>query len=249
MDAYPLPTNRTAPFTAFPLAPRLDTDAEPRKKLVPKKSKLALLAAGTKNLGKDKFRSKNKADDLSDVVRRVGAGSSSTGGFEIYVDHCEDADDASILMVKKKKSRAALDDVQWGPSALGEVTNVASNPGASSALPKEPKPIVNTLKIPTKADENQNSKWWNVSIGRGRKDAKEKIPVRSKSKFCCLDSDGASLITAIVRSPRAFQQTYSRHWIQGSLQFARLEEVTVVRCRFHPLLSFVADPDVSSSKR
>lgn len=187
MDAYPLPVNRVAPFTAAPLAPRPDAGLSPRKRLVPKKSKLGLLSAGAKSLGKDKFKSKSKADDFSDVVRRVGApqdGSSRNDGFEIYVDHCEDEEDASILVVKKKKSRAALDNVGWGQGALGEVTNVGSNLGTTTSALKSSKSNPNILNLPSKGDENQNSKWWNVSIGRGRKDAKgkENGPMRSKSE-------------------------------------------------------------------
>ncbi|KIP05270.1 hypothetical protein PHLGIDRAFT_128997 [Phlebiopsis gigantea 11061_1 CR5-6] len=176
INAYPLPLNLIAPFTATTLAPRADATLSPRKRLVPKKSKLSLLAAGAKSLGKDKLKSKSKADDLSDVVRRVGAGP-SPGGFEIYVDHCDDAEDASIVMVKKKKSRAALDNVGWGQGALGEVTNAGHVP----ALPSQAKPArLASLKVPSKSDENQNSKWWNVSIGRGRK-GKENGSVRSKT--------------------------------------------------------------------
>ncbi|KAF8996425.1 hypothetical protein BDQ17DRAFT_1364414, partial [Cyathus striatus] len=89
-------------------------DGGARKKLVPKKSKLGLLS------------SERGAKDLSDVARRVGAtGSTARGGFEIYVDPTEDPEMGDIVMVKKKKSRAALDGLAWGGGgALGEVTNV-----------------------------------------------------------------------------------------------------------------------------
>lgn len=127
---------------ATPLSPA----AAPKKRLVPKKSKLSLL-----NVGKDKTK------DFSDVVRRVGNTASSRGGFEIYVDPTIDPDIGEIVMVKKKKSRAALDGMKWG--ALEEVTNVPSAaPKAASAL----------LKV--KGEEKD--KWW--SIGRGRKDSKDK---------------------------------------------------------------------------
>lgn len=183
IDAYPLPLNPIAPFASAPLSPRDDT-APPRKRLVPKKSKLSLL--GTKALGKDKAKSKAREDDFSDVVRRVGAPGSTprNGGFEIYVDHCVDEEDASLVIVKKKKSRAALDNVGWGNGVLGERTNTGSKANAGSA-DKENKGPVNLLKASAKGDENQNSKWWNVSIGRGRKDSKSrgKIPTRSKSKM------------------------------------------------------------------
>ncbi|KAI0696589.1 hypothetical protein BC835DRAFT_853465 [Cytidiella melzeri] len=142
-----------APFSSSPLAPRhQEGESSSRKRLVPKKSKLGLLGSKTKE-------KVNK--DFSDVVRRVGADTPSTGkgGFEIYVDHDEDADMGSIVVVKKKKSRLGLDGMKWG--ALGEVTNVPS-------VPKEKKSSENLLKV--KGDENQ--KWW--SIGRGRKESKEK---------------------------------------------------------------------------
>ncbi|KAI0339201.1 hypothetical protein BDW22DRAFT_606971 [Trametopsis cervina] len=141
-----------APFASSPLAPRQDKDT-PRKRLVPKKSKLGLLGGS---------KSKEKSTkDFSDVLRRVGADtpSNSRGGFEIYVDHDEDADMGSIVVVKKKKSRLGINGMKWG--ALGEVTNVPS-------APKEKPSQENLLKV--KGDENQ--KWW--SIGRGRKDTKEK---------------------------------------------------------------------------
>ncbi|RPD56493.1 hypothetical protein L226DRAFT_550932 [Lentinus tigrinus ALCF2SS1-7] len=155
-----------APFASSPLAPKPEVEA-PRKRLVPKKSKLGLL---TSSKTKEKV---NK--DFSDVVRRVG-GAPSTGrsGFEIYVDQTEDPDMGEIVVVKKKKSRLGLDGMKWG--ALGEVTNI---PSASQEQPKSA-PADNLLKV--KGDENQ--KWW--SIGRGRKDSKgkdkeQKAPARSKT--------------------------------------------------------------------
>ena len=158
-----------APFVSSPLAPKAEAEA-PRKRLVPKKSKLGLLTSS---------KTKEKANkDFSDVVRRVGgAPSTGRGGFEIYVDQTEDPDMGEIVVVKKKKSRLGLDGMKWG--ALGEVTNV---PSAAQEQPK-PAPTDNLLKV--KGDENQ--KWW--SIGRGRKDSKskdkeQKPPARSKSTCC-----------------------------------------------------------------
>lgn len=117
-----------------------------------------------------------KSNDFSDVVRRIGATDSlRRGGFEIYVDPTDDPDiggtalfvsklrielkhsTIEILMVRKKKSRAALDEVGWGSgSNLDEKTNAAKE--------KE------NLALKPKLDEKE--KWW--SIGRGRKDSKEK---------------------------------------------------------------------------
>ena len=164
-----------APFAASsPLAPKPESDA-PRKRLVPKKSKLGLLGGGSKT--KDKG---NK--DFSDVVRRVG-GAPSTGrsGFEIYVDQGEDPEMGEIVVVKKKKSRLGLDGLSWG--ALGEVTNMPKeNAKEKEVKVKAAASQENLLKV--KGDENQ--KWW--SIGRGRKDSKskekdkeQKAPARSKS--------------------------------------------------------------------
>ncbi|CAL1710495.1 unnamed protein product [Somion occarium] len=163
--------NAVAPFASSSLAPREDAEV-PRRRLVPKKSKLGLL--GGNNKAKDKA---NK--DFSDVVRRVGGGSTNgRGGFEIYVDQADDPDLGEILVVKKKKSRLGLDGMKWG--ALGETTNI---PVTSSSQPeKKALPSENLLKV--KGDDSQ--KWW--SIGRGRKDSKEKAkenkpqaPPRSKT--------------------------------------------------------------------
>lgn len=154
-----------------PLAPKTDAPAA-RKRLVPKKSKLSMLGVGA-------GREKDKGKDLSDVVRRVGATAASTkGGFEIYVDPAVDDEVGEVVMVKKKKSRVALDGMRWG--ALGEVTNV---PAVTA-----PKEASSLLKV--KGEEN---KWW--SIGRGRKDSKEKAkevkevakPVeKSKMRLKCM---------------------------------------------------------------
>lgn len=149
------------PSVPSPLAPK--TDAEPRKRLVPKKSKLGLLG------GSSKDRQKDRGKDLSDVVRRVGGGSTSrrAGGFEIYVDPT-DPEIGEIVMVKKKKSRAGLDGLRWGSGggALGEVTNV----------PSVPQPMTAVTKI--KAEEKE--KWW--TLGRGRKDSKEKEKEKAREK-------------------------------------------------------------------
>ncbi|EED82544.1 predicted protein [Postia placenta Mad-698-R] len=157
-----------APFASSPLAPRVDSPAS-RKRLIPKKSKLGLLTGGGKNKEKS-------TKDFSDVVRRVGSNTASTGGggFEIYVDHADDPDLGEIVVVKKKKSRLGLDGMKWG--ALGEVTNVPS-------APKERKNTAVEHLLKVKGDDSQ--KWW--SIGRGRKDSKgkdkenEKAPTRSKT--------------------------------------------------------------------
>jgi hypothetical protein len=135
-----------------PLAPKNDSQA-PRKRLVPKKkkSKLGLLVSGK--------RSKTpENNDLSDVVRRVGVNavtdSVPKSGFEIYVDPTAQSEVGEVLMVKKKKSRAALSALKWG--SLAEVTN--------SAPSKE-------LTRGVRLKNEDKEKWW--SIGRGRKDSKD----------------------------------------------------------------------------
>ncbi|KAF8814601.1 hypothetical protein BYT27DRAFT_7249906 [Phlegmacium glaucopus] len=141
-----------------PLAPK--PDVEPRKRLVPKKSKLSILS-----MGRDKEKDRGK--DLSDVVRRVGGDSiTARGGFEIFVDPTMDPDIGEIVMVKKKKSRAALDGMAWG--ALGEVTNVPKVP------PKETAPLL-------KVKNEEKEKWW--TLGRGRKDSKEKTKENKEKKL------------------------------------------------------------------
>jgi len=137
-------------FAPTPLAPKEDTQA-PRKRLVPKKSKLGLLVTGK--------RSKTpENNDLSDVVRRVGGNTATSSvskkGLEIYVDPTAQSEVGEVLMVKKKKSRAALSGLKWG--TLADVTNSAPS-----------KDSTQTVRLKTEDKE----KWW--SIGRGRKDSKD----------------------------------------------------------------------------
>lgn len=156
-----------APFaTQSPsaLAPR--ESRPPRKRLVPKKSKLGLL--GAVNAAGNKVKDKAGSKDFSDVVRRIGgqAASASAGkGFEIYVDQGDEKDVNEIVVVKKKKSRLGLDGMRWG--SLGEVTNIPAT-SASKEKAKEKAPVEHLLKV--KGEDSQ--RWW--SIGRGRKDSKEK---------------------------------------------------------------------------
>ena len=156
------PFMSTSPPT--PLAPKEDTQA-PRKRLVPKKSKLGLLVTGKRSRPPEK-------NDLSDVVRRVG-GSTTTAsvarsGFEIHVDPTIQSDAGEVLMVKKKKSRAALSGLKWG--TLADVTNTAP--------PKDP-----TQAVRLKNEEKE--KWW--SIGRGRKDSKDmKIIEKENPRISCM---------------------------------------------------------------
>jgi len=222
------------PSTSLPLAPRpLTSSNASRKRLVPKKSKLGLLAAAKGN----KERSQN---DFSDVVRRIG-GTPSAGrdGYEIYVDHAEDPDLEGVVLIKRKKSRLGLDTVAWGPGE-GDDGNVLKSKASTNALkPKasenvlKPKPSANILKPKSKDKENlakakpvehllkpkadENQKWW--SIGRGRKDLKEqKEPHRSKCKHLFPSSrtrkEHGSLTSIVRISPRTGKEILARQvWL------------------------------------
>ncbi|KAI9438499.1 hypothetical protein H4582DRAFT_1948976 [Lactarius indigo] len=158
----PLASQPPSPSPPTPLAPKQDTQA-PKRRLVPKKSKLGLLVSG-------KGSKTNGKHDLSDVVRRVGgsAATASVGkaGFEIYVDPIPQPHDGTdeVLMVKKKKSRASLSALKWG--ALGEVTN--------STQTKDTKQTV-------RLKNEDKEKWW--TIGRGRKDSKDKRVVEKDAQI------------------------------------------------------------------
>lgn len=168
----PLRRTDVAPWSAEPtptLAPKEAPSSEaPRKRLIPKKSKLRLLGSAIKG---------EREQDLSDVVRRVTGSTAQTNGFEIYVDPTHDPDLGEILLVKKKKSRAALNGMNWG--TLEEVTNITSIKKHTGTKEKGGKKAKEGL-LKVKVDENQ--KWW--SIGRGKKDLKEKEKeqVRVKGK-------------------------------------------------------------------
>ncbi|KAF8269417.1 hypothetical protein EI94DRAFT_1725227 [Lactarius quietus] len=156
----PLASQSPSLSPSIPLAPKQDRQA-PRRRLVPKKSKLGLLVSG-------KGSKTNGKHDLSDVVRRVG-GSASTAsvgksGFEIYVEPVPQSQIGvdEVLMVKKKKSRASLSALKWG--ALGEVTNTVQS-----------KDTTQTVRLKNEDKE----KWW--TIGRGRKDSKDKRVIVDKS--------------------------------------------------------------------
>jgi serine/arginine repetitive matrix protein 2 len=204
VQATPSPDSTAADVsveTAPVLTPR-DHHPSPRKKLVPKKSKLALLASRATGAAASAASLREK--DLSDVVRRVGQGQdqgwgmdqdgacnvtvnggtarsvkglgrsrknqSSRSTIDIYVDPANDPDIGEIVVVRKKKSRAALDGIRW---ALGEVTNAST---AEADVP--PKDDAEKVKI--KAEEKE--KWW--SIGRGKRDSKEKEKDTAKTKLC-----------------------------------------------------------------
>lgn len=145
--------------------------------MVPKKSKMGLLSVGLKK--------QDKGKDLSDVARRVGISSSSSSrSFDIYVDPTDDPDIGEVVFVQKKKSRAGLDGIFKG--ALGDVTNTNEDKGKNETKTekseKSSKPTSGTLKVKEKRDEKE--KWW--TIGRSRRDSKEKAKEKAneeKEKF------------------------------------------------------------------
>ena len=157
------PRQQSSPEIAI-LAPKPDPNQISHRKLVPKKSKLGILS-----IGRDK--EKDRARDLSDDGRRVGAPAYShrpdfEGDADILVDD-------EFVIVKKKKSRLGLDGMSWGP--LSETTNV---PKVAKSNAAQPVPKENPATLKVKNDEER--KWW--SIGRGRKDSKEKEKEKEKTK-------------------------------------------------------------------
>ncbi|KAH8109421.1 hypothetical protein DFH11DRAFT_933783 [Phellopilus nigrolimitatus] len=148
------------PATSTVLAPKAQTDT--RKRLVPKKSKLNLLGSKRGEKGKD----------IGDVAHRVGLPPSSAGrSFDIYVDPADDPDIGEIVVLKKKKSRAGLDGVRWG--TLGDVTNTGKEV-VEQTMKEKPG------SVPFKAKSEEKEKWW--TIGRGRRDSKEKEKTKEKEK-------------------------------------------------------------------
>ena len=146
--SFSSPSVTASPPTS--LAPKNASQA-PRKRLVPKKSKLGLLVSGKRSRTPEN-------NDLSDVVRRVGVktatDSVAKSGFEIYVDPTAQSEVGEVFMVKKKKSRAALSALKWG--TLAEVTNSAPSKDSTRGV---------------RLKNEDKDKWW--SIGRGRKDSKD----------------------------------------------------------------------------
>src|ERR1700761_2714843 len=138
------------------------------KRVTLKKSKLGLKLTGSR-----------RDRDFSDITRRVGISSSQSGG-EIYVDPNHDPDIGEIVVVKKKKSRAKLDGIRW---ALGDKTNTN---GYTSSKEEKKKGKEKKEKEKKEIKKDESSKWW--TIGRGRKDSKEKEPskMRSKCKFAVI---------------------------------------------------------------
>lgn len=216
-DSIPQPPPPTAaplkkkPSKLVPKASKTalsDASSSGAARLAPKKSKrrlLGSLGSALPNSNKENARGK----DFSDVIRRVASGNASQqslvgsaklrGGFDIYVDPSADPEMSDILVVKKQKSRAALNSMGWGPAgvnvsrdALGEVTNHGHEVREKEVKGKEVKEGSGTL---SKVKGEEDRKWW--SIGRGRKELKDEKkekenveavvpPKRSQSKCYAL---------------------------------------------------------------
>src|SRR5882724_8259131 len=89
-----------------PLAPKQEEQST-RRRLVPKRSKLGIL-------GNVSSKAKDRGPNSSDVTQRVGSThSASKSGFEIYVDSSYDTELGDLMVIKKKKSRAALNGLKW----------------------------------------------------------------------------------------------------------------------------------------
>ncbi|KAH6901141.1 hypothetical protein BKA70DRAFT_1115030 [Coprinopsis sp. MPI-PUGE-AT-0042] len=180
-DPAPAQGSKTLRSVRSVLKPK--SSGKENRTVVPKKSKLGLLGGLASN------KDEKKAKDLSDVVRRMGISSASVsvngGGFEIFVDPSyEDEEIGEILVVRKKKSRAGLDGVfgmdavsKTGKSGtLGEITN------GSARMRSESRGSVRGRTESAKYDKQDggllkpkedDKKWWNLSIGRSRKDSKD----------------------------------------------------------------------------
>ncbi|KIJ56223.1 hypothetical protein M422DRAFT_239433 [Sphaerobolus stellatus SS14] len=190
--ATPSPDASLLPDSSFGsvLAPR---DTSPRKKLVPKKSKLALLASRATSSGREREK------DLSDVIRRVNTRepmSADDGTCNVTVNGGTMLGDPNNKKTKtkhKKKgektasSRSTI-DIYVDPSddpdigeivvALSELTN-EGNEAHPGDEPQEKKDDRLKLKV-----EEKERGWWS-SIGRGRRDSKgkEKENATISSKF------------------------------------------------------------------
>ncbi|KAF5312056.1 hypothetical protein D9619_003769 [Psilocybe cf. subviscida] len=192
-------------------------DPSPKRRLVPKKSKLGLLNLGglgsSLNLTLTSSSSSstptvNGNKDFSDVMRRVGAstltaskggkGSLGTGAFEIYVDPSVDEGRGEVVMVKRKKSkvRVGLDGMRWGEGngdgaeQVDVVTTIPRVPAVpAQALEKTASrdKAENNALLKVKTEESGSGRWW--SIGRGRKDSKEEKRSTKENAGSCADRE------------------------------------------------------------
>src|ERR1700722_18962976 len=87
-----------------PSSPSLAPNLQPRKRLVLKKSRPALSAAG-----REKDKENERKEETSEVARRAAVPSEKHAGRNLYVD---DPDIGEIVVVKRRKSRAALNGLE-----------------------------------------------------------------------------------------------------------------------------------------
>jgi serine/arginine repetitive matrix protein 2 len=128
------------------------------------------LLVGSRDRGKENV----KRDTHLDAARREDISTDEHLGkirdVERFANPADDPDIGEIIVVRRKKSRAALDGLQWDAAALTEATNATS-------AQKEGAP----LKV--KIEDKDMQKWW--SIGRGVKELKEKkslLGIKSRAK-------------------------------------------------------------------
>lgn len=167
---------------------------EARTRVVPKKSKLSLLAE------KAGAAVKGRENDLSDVARRVGAPSSaSTGrGYDIYVNPTNDSDVGDIVVVKKQKSRTALGSIGWSSNNGSSNALMKDGTNFSAPVEKSEKPghfrkaSTGALSLLTgkrstgpsdvlASESEDNQKWW--TLGRSRRDSKHKSKESKGTSF------------------------------------------------------------------
>lgn len=147
----PVQMPRVRVTTASPLAPR----GEPRAaKLKPKRSKLSMI-----------LKPKDKAADPSTAAPRVSTISEAPRSFEVYTDPADDPEIGEIVVVQRKKSRAALGDVSWGNNAETELTVKSTIDATKLRKRRSSKNLAKENK-----DGEDKAGWWSRTIGRGQKE-------------------------------------------------------------------------------
>ncbi|KAF8310977.1 hypothetical protein DL93DRAFT_2169362 [Clavulina sp. PMI_390] len=147
------------------LAPRAD-DHVPRR-VVPKRTVVVHDAPRPLSTTQPRIQPVRDHSAGAQPSSRAARTSASTNGkLKVFVD--PPATDAETLphLVKKQKARGALNSIKW---ALGDRTNAPkAKPSAKAELPKEPRSSIDS------GNEKSDKEKWKWTIGRVRKDAKEK---------------------------------------------------------------------------
>jgi len=149
----PVQMPRLRVTTATPLAPR---DSARPAKLKPKRSRLSMILSS---------KPKDKAADPSTAASYISAIPEGRS-FEVYADPTDDPEIGEIVVVQRKKSRAALGDVSWANNVESELT-VKSTINATEI--RERRLSQNLAK--ENKDGEDKAGWWSRTIGRGRKDS------------------------------------------------------------------------------